>query len=120
MKLRGVTYNPPTAPPRKANPFARALYFRGSTSEGIAWTMEIVESVKPTKIPPPMSIFMDVALAEITAPTNEMTQGPIARYFLSRTSDRRPTMGERTLCINNGPCRVFIVSYDNREGSKRC
>lgn len=29
-------HRPPTAPPRKANPFARARYLRGKTSEGIA------------------------------------------------------------------------------------
>lgn len=65
----------------------------------------MVESVQPTSIPPPMSIVMEVAFAEMTAPMKEIAGGPMARYFLSRTSDRRPTMGERTLCIRSGPCR---------------
>lgn len=65
--------------------------------------MEIVERVHPTRIPPPMSIFIEVAFAEMTAPIKEMAGGPMARYFLSRTSDRRPTIGERTLCIRRGP-----------------
>jgi hypothetical protein len=97
------TYNPPKAPPRNANPFARARYFKGKTSDGIACTIEIVESVHPTRIPPPISIFIEVALAETTAPMNERTGGPMAKYFLSRTSERRPMMGDSTLCISSGP-----------------
>jgi len=102
-EIRWKAYNPPTAPPRNANPLARARYFKGKTSDGIAWTIEIVERVHPTRMPPPMSIFIEVALAEMTAPMKERTGGPIARYFLSRTSERRPTMGESTLCIKSGP-----------------
>lgn len=97
------TYRPPTAPPRKANPFAKALYFSGSTSAGIAWTIDIVLSVTPIKIPPPMSIGIDVAFAETTAPAKATRGGTVAKYFRSRTSLSLPTMGERTLCINSGP-----------------
>jgi hypothetical protein len=80
----------------------------GSTSDGIAWTIEIVESVVPTRIPPPISIVIEVALAEITAPAKEIIGGTIAKYFLSSTSESRPTIGERTLCISNGPYKVTV------------
>jgi len=104
-----ITYNPPTAPPRNANPLAKARYFNGKTSDGIACTIEIVESVHPTRIPPPISIFIEVALAETTAPIKERTGGPIAKYFLSRTSESRPTIGDSTLCINSGPYPCYGV-----------
>src|SRR4051812_41900268 len=104
------------APPRKANPFARARYLSGSTSEGMACTMEIVERVVPIKMPPPMSIVIEVALAEMTAPANEMRGGIIARYFLSRTSDNRPTIGESTLCIRSGPYISNLVGSHGRKG----
>jgi hypothetical protein len=97
------TYNPPTDPPRNANPLASALYFKGSTSDGIVCTIEIVESVVPIKTPPPINIVMDVALAETTAPAKEIRGGIIARYFLSSTSESRPMIGERTLCMRSGP-----------------
>ena len=97
------TYSPPTAPPRKEKPFDRARYFKGRTSEGMAWTIEIVASVVPIKMPPTISMAIDEALAEITAPMKAIRGGMLAKYFLSRTSESRPTMGERTLCISNGP-----------------
>ena len=65
--------------------------------------MEMVDRVVPISIPPPMSILIDVALAEMTAPANAINGGNAARYFLLRTSDSLPTMGERTLCISSGP-----------------
>jgi hypothetical protein len=65
--------------------------------------MEIVESVVPIKIPPPISIVIEVALAEITAPAKEINGGIMASHFLSRTSDNLPTIGDRTLCIRRGP-----------------
>lgn len=91
------------APPRKAKPLARARYFIGKTSDGIAWTIEIVESVHPTKMPPPMSMVIEVALADMTAPMKDIAGGAMARYFLSSTSESRPTIGDSTLCISNGP-----------------
>ena len=63
----------------------------------------MVESVVPTKMPPPINIVIEVAFAEITAPAKEIIGGIMAKYFLSSTSDRRPTIGERTLCIKSGP-----------------
>lgn len=97
------THSPPTAPPMNANPFARGRCFMGRISEGIACTMEIVASVTPIRIPPPMSIFIDVALAQIMEPTTATSGGIEAIYFRSRTSDRRPTSGDSTLCISRGP-----------------
>src|SRR5450755_3094513 len=105
-----ASYSPPTAPPRKAKPFAKALYFNGRTSAGIAWTIEIVLSVIPIRMPPPMSIGIEVAFAETTAPTNAMSGGTVAKYFRSRTSLSLPTMGERTLCIKSGPSGSILVS----------
>ena len=69
----------------------------------MACTMEIVASVVPINIPPTISMAMEEALADITAPMNAINGGMLARYFLSRTSDSRPTMGERTLCMSSGP-----------------
>lgn len=62
------SYSPPTAAPREAKPFAKALYLSGRTSTGIVWTINIVLSVTPIRIPPPMSIGIEVAFAEATAP----------------------------------------------------
>jgi len=91
------------APPIKAKPFARVRYFNGRISDRMACTIDMVERVVPIRMPPPMSMLIDVAFAEITAPTNATTGGIDARYFRSRTSDRRPIMGESTLCMSNGP-----------------
>lgn len=79
--------------------------------------MEIVESVKPIRIPPPISIVIEVAFAEMAAPTNDITVGPIASHFLSNTSERRPTMGDSTLCINSGPYKrnSELVLKEERE-----
>lgn len=55
------------------------------------------------RMPPPMSILMDVALADMIAPAKAMRGGTEARYLRSRTSERRPTIGDSTLCINKGP-----------------
>lgn len=95
--------NPPTAPPRNAKPLASALYLSGSTSDGIACTMEIVDRVTPIRMPPPINIAILVALAEMMAPTKAISGGTAARYLRSSTSDSLPTKGESTLCINNGP-----------------
>lgn len=84
-------------------PFARARYFRGKISDGMAWTIAIVESVVPMSMPPPINMLIEVAFAEMIAPTNAMRGGMAARYFRSRTSDSLPTMGERTLCMRRGP-----------------
>ena len=97
------THRPPTAPPKNENPFETARYFRGRISDGMAWTMEIVASVTPIRIPPTINIVIDEALADMTAPTKAIKGGILARYLRSRTSDSRPTIGERTLCIKSGP-----------------
>jgi len=99
----GVAYSPPRAPPMNANPFASARYFKGRISEGIAWTIEMVASVTPIRMPPPISIFIEVAFAQITAPTKAIRGGIDAIYFLSRTSERRPTIGDSALCMSKGP-----------------
>ena len=78
---------------------------RGSVSDGMAWAIEIVARVVPMRMPPPISMLIEVALAETTAPTKAMTGGMEARYLRSSTSERRPIIGERTLCIRRGPWR---------------
>lgn len=65
--------------------------------------MEMVASVDPIKMPPPISMLIEVALAQMMAPTHAIRGGIVAKSFLSRTSDRRPTIGERTDCISSGP-----------------
>ena len=65
--------------------------------------MAIVESVTPIRMEPPMSIGMEVAFAETTAPTKAIMGGAEASHLRSSTSERRPTMGERTDCIRRGP-----------------
>lgn len=97
------TYSPPIVPAAPANPFARARYFRGRTSEGIDCTMEIVARVVPMRMPPPISMLMEVAFAQTTAPTHAITGGMVANSFRSSTSDSRPTRGDKTDCIKRGP-----------------
>lgn len=97
------TYRPPIEPPTNANPFASARNFKGRISEGMACTIEMVESVVPIKTPPPINTDIDCAVADTTAPTKAISGGMAARYFLSSTSESRPTMGDRTLWIKRGP-----------------
>jgi hypothetical protein len=111
-------YNPPKPPPRNAKPFASARYFRGKTSDGMACTIEIVERVHPTRTPPPISTDILLALADTTAPTKEMTEGIMARYFLSSTSERRPTIGDKTLCMRSGPYHANQYLDHGLKGSK--
>jgi hypothetical protein len=72
------------------SPDDRGLHFIGTTSAGIAPMTEEVESMAPMSTPPPMSMDMEVALAEMIAPTRAMTAGTPARYLRSRRSERRP------------------------------
>jgi hypothetical protein len=65
--------------------------------------MEMVANVVPMSMPPPMSILMEVAFAQMMAPTHAMRGGMLANSFLSKTSDKRPTRGDKTDCINRGP-----------------
>jgi hypothetical protein len=85
------------------------------TSDGIAWIIEIVLSVNPINIPPPINAFIEVALAETTAPAKAMMGGIEAKYFLSTTSERRPMMGEIVDCIRRGAyeCKRMDFSYLN-------
>ena len=76
---------------------------RGKISEGIDWTMDIVASVVPMRMPPPINIDMLVALAQIIAPTQAMRGGIVANSLRSKTSERRPTGGDRTDCMSKGP-----------------
>lgn len=69
----------------------------------MAWTMAIVDRVKPIRIPPPMSMLIDVALAEMIAPIHAIKGGMLASHLRSRTSDKRPMIGESTLCMRRGP-----------------
>lgn len=98
-----MTYSPPTEPPKYAKPLANARYLRGRISDGMAWTIAMVGNVVPMSMPPPMSMLIDVALADMTAPANAINGGNAARYFLFSTSESRPTVGERTLCMRSGP-----------------
>jgi hypothetical protein len=50
-----------------------------------------------------MSMLMEVAFAQMMAPTHAMRGGMLANSFLSKTSDKRPTRGDKTDCINRGP-----------------
>lgn len=96
-------YSAPRVPEIKPKPFESGRYLYGRISEGIAWMMAMVGNVKPIRIPPPMSMFILVAFAEITAPANATSGGRQAKYFLSNTSDSRPTTGDRAACTNRGP-----------------
>lgn len=78
------------------------LYLSGRISEGMACTIEMVESVVPISIPPPTSAFMDVGRAEMAAPARAMSGGNVARYFRSSTSERLPRTGESTACMRSG------------------
>jgi len=91
------TYNPPTAPPRKAKPFANARYFKGKISLGIAWTMEIVDKVTLMRIPPPMNIDIELALAEITAPTRAMRGGTGQIFSIEDVAEAANDWREHTL-----------------------
>lgn len=71
--------------------------------------MEIVDRVTPIKIPPPIKMLIELALAETTAPMKAISGGMEERYRRSRTSDRRPTIGERTLCMSRGPYVVGMA-----------
>jgi len=101
------TYMPPILPPTYAKPFASARYFSGKTSEGMAWTTDTVHSVVPISTPPPIKTDIEEAVAETTAPTKAINGGMAARYFLSNTSESRPTIGERTLWMRRGPWRCY-------------
>jgi hypothetical protein len=65
--------------------------------------MEMVASVVPMRIPPPINMDMLVALAQIIAPMHAISGGIVANNLRSKTSDRRPTGGERTDCMRSGP-----------------
>lgn len=75
----------------------------GRTSAGMACTIEIVLSVTPISIPPPIKVAIDCAFADITAPANAISGGTEARYLRSTTSERRPTIGDKTACMRRGP-----------------
>lgn len=104
------SYIVPVAPETYEIPFANARYLIGSTSLGIDCAMAIVDRANPFKIPPPMSIGIDDALAEVMAPAAAIKGGMAARYFLSRTSLSRPMMGDRTHCMRRGPSRYQQIS----------
>ena len=93
----------------KAKPFAKARYFIGSTSDGIACIIEIVLKVTPISIPPPINVVIDCALADTTAPAKAIRGGIEARYFRSTTSERRPMIGESADCIKSGPCEGQLM-----------
>jgi hypothetical protein len=78
---------------------------RGKISEGIDCTIEIVESVVPMRIPPPINMDMLVAFAQMMAPTQAINGGIVANSLRSSTSDNRPTRGDRTDCMRRGPYR---------------
>ena len=65
--------------------------------------MEMVASVVPMRMPPPINMDILVAFAQMIAPTQAISGGMVANSLRSRTSDKRPTGGERTDCIRRGP-----------------
>ena len=76
----------------------------------MAWTMEIVLSVTPIRIPPPINIDIDVALAEMIAPAKAIRGGIDASHFRSSTSLSRPTIGDSTLCMRSGPSETVMLA----------
>ena len=75
----------------------------------------MVLRVVPIKIPPPINMVIEVAFADTTAPTNAINGGTEASHFRSTTSDKRPMIGDSTLCMSNGPWMIQPA----REGSPR-
>lgn len=65
--------------------------------------MEMVAKVVPMRMPPPINMLMEVALAQMILPTQAMRGGMVANSFRSSTSDSRPTRGDKTDCIRSGP-----------------
>lgn len=94
---------PPMPLPRKPAPLATARYFIGKISLGIACTIEIVESVTPINMPPPMSVDIEFAVAETTAPIKAISGGIDTSHFRSSTSLSRPIIGLRPAWIRRGP-----------------
>lgn len=70
--------------------------------------IDIVDNVTPIRMPPPINMLIEVALAETTAPTKATNGGIDDKYRRSRTSDKRPTIGERAACTSRGPYTVGI------------
>ena len=65
--------------------------------------MEMVASVVPMRMPPPINMNILVAFAQMMAPMHAMSGGIVAKSLRSRTSERRPTGGDRTDCMRSGP-----------------
>jgi len=86
---------PPIPLPTKPAPFATARYSNGKISLGMACTMDIVERVTPTRIPPKISVDIELAVAEMTAPTKAISGGIDTNHFRSRTSLSLPPTGLR-------------------------
>lgn len=72
-------------------------------------TIEMVAKVVPMRMPPPISMLIEVALAQMMLPTQAMSGGMVAKSFRSRTSESRPTRGDRTDCMSRGPFDVSDV-----------
>ena len=89
------THVPPITPATPASPFAKGRYFRGRISEGIDWTIEMVASVVPMRIPPPINIDMLVALAQMMEPMHAISGGMVANNLRSKTQkgDRQEERG---------------------------
>jgi hypothetical protein len=102
-EFKNITYVPPNTPATPASPLAKARYFSGRISEGMDCTMEMVASVVPMRIPPPINMDMLVAFAHMMAPTHAMRGGIVAKSLRSKTSESRPTGGDRTDCMSSGP-----------------
>jgi len=91
-----MTYNPPSDPATKQSPCDNDLYFKGRTSAGMAWVIDILVKVTPMSIPPPIRVDIVCAFADTTAPAKATRGGKDAKYLRSTTSESRPTMGEST------------------------
>ena len=65
------THSPPQAPPKNEIPPEIGRYFMGRISDGIASRRGRVARQIPMRIPPPINVFISVALAEMQAPMNE-------------------------------------------------
>jgi len=67
----------------------------------------MVASVVPIRIPPPINMDMLVALAQMMEPMHAISGGMVANSLRFKTSDKRPTGGERTDCMRSGPYRLL-------------
>jgi hypothetical protein len=69
----------------------------------------MVARVVPMRMPPPINMDMLVAFAHMIAPTHAISGGIVANSLRSRTSESRPTGGDKTDCMRSGPCEMISL-----------